>query len=865
MQKAVKISKTKRKKSHQRTNGRTKRLRVMPEAVSNGTYLEGVRREVFLDRYALKDEAGNPIEEYPEQMWRRVAKGIAQVEKSARAKKYWEDKYYLAMQDFKFVPGGRILSGAGTGFAVTYYNCYVLPSPPDSRDGIIDNLKQMVEIMSRGGGVGINLSSLRPRGARVKKVNGFSSGPINWGELYSVATHDIIQQGGTRRGALMLMLWDWHPDIEEFITVKKDLNKVNGANLSVCVSDRFMEAVKKNEDWPLLFPDLDDPNYDEKWDGILENWIELGKEVKIYKTLKARELWDMITRAAWASAEPGVVFMERYNKQHNNWYFNKINCVNPCGEEGLPAYGVCNLGSINLVPFVKESGKFDYDLLRKHVSVAVRFLDNVVDSDIYIFDEIKKTQLKGERRIGLGTMGLGDALIKMKIRYGTDESLKVINKIYKLIRDTAYEASSDLAKERGAFPKFNAEKYSQGEFIKKLPSTLRNKIKRQGIRNSLLLMQAPTGSSSLLSGVTSGIEPVYEFSFIRRDRLGEHKIYHPLYEKWRKANPSSERPEYFVSAKNLSPKEHIGVQAAIQEYVDASISKTVNAPETFTVDDVKRLYTLAYELGCKGVTFMRAGSRPGVLESIESKEEAKEIKVDGEMDREAKQIFFGNSESLVERPAVVRGATYRLKTPVGSAFVTINETQAGQPLEVFINVGKAGSDVAAMAEALGRSISTTLRFRGELSPLERAKELALQLASIGGRRSVGFGQNRIRSLPDAISMALSKHFGFKINGNENNIAKSDSGKKAGAAVVAQTSPPLGEDKTRLAGHHVDPTAAPAVSKKNVTEGDNLREKNLDNLLVASEVPVDICPSCGSSALVYEEGCAKCYACGHSEC
>ena len=305
-------------------------IRVLPTPVENPTILKDVSKKVFLDRYSLKDEAGNPIEEYPEQMWARVAKAIAQVEKGEAAKKQWEEKFYHAMEEFKFVPGGRILAGAGTGYRVTFYNCYVLPSPHDSREGIMQNLTEMIEIMSRGGGVGINLSSLRPKGARVKKVNGFSSGPINWAGLHSLATRDIIQQGGSRRGALMIMLWDWHPDIEEFITIKQDLTKLNGANLSVCVSDRFMEAVKKDEDWPLLFPNLDDPKYDTHWDGILENWIEAGGKINIYKTVRARKLWDLICQAAWASAEPGLVFMERYNKWHNNYYFNKINCVNPC-------------------------------------------------------------------------------------------------------------------------------------------------------------------------------------------------------------------------------------------------------------------------------------------------------------------------------------------------------------------------------------------------------------------------------------------------------------------------------------------------------------------------------------------------------
>src|SRR3990167_5486386 len=285
--------------------------------------LNGLSEKVFLDRYSLKDKAGKSMEKRPEEMWSRIAKAVSMVEKKSKQKK-WEKEFYSVLQDFKYVPGGRILSGAGTGFAVSFYNCFVIPSPEDSRGGILETLGQMVEIMARGGGVGINLSSLRPRGARVNKVNGFSSGPINWAELFSVATKDIIQQGGTRRGALMLMLCDWHPDIEEFITVKQDLNKINGANLSVCISDAFMEAVKKDGNWDLVFPDLDDKKYDKKWKGDIEEWKKLGGKLKVYKTIKARYLWDLICTAAWKSAEPGLHFLDRSNKRSNTWYFERL-------------------------------------------------------------------------------------------------------------------------------------------------------------------------------------------------------------------------------------------------------------------------------------------------------------------------------------------------------------------------------------------------------------------------------------------------------------------------------------------------------------------------------------------------------------
>ena len=803
--------------------------------------LTGIRKQVFLDRYAIKDDTGKPTEQTPEEMWRRVAHAVAQIEKTKELKTEWEEKFYDAMRDFVLVPGGRILSGAGSGYKVTYYNCFVIPSPHDSRGGILKTLGQMVEIMSRGGGVGINLSSLRPRGARVSKVNGFSSGPCNWAELFSVATKDIIQQGGSRRGALMLMLWDWHPDVEEFITVKQDLTRINGANLSVCVSDAFMEAVKKDGDWDLLFPDKNDPDYDTKWDGYLPNWIALGKKPVVQKTIKARKLWDSIADAAWRSAEPGVVFMERYNKWFNNYYWEYVNCVNPCGEEGLPNWGVCNLTSINLASLVNEKGEMDYKRLAEVAKVGVRFQDDVIDGDFYVFDEIRKVQMEGERRIGLGTMGLGDALIKMKLRYGSKESIPVIDKIYSTIRDAAYDASAEVAGEKGAFPKIDIKKHLEGYFVSQLPEEIKKKIKKNGVRNSVILQQAPTGTTSLLSGVSSGIEPVYEFEFMRHDRLGEHVIRHPLYEEWftgfknqhGREPVREDRPAWFVSANDLTPEDHVYVQATIQKYVDASISKTVNAPRTHTVEDVKRLYTLAYDLGCKGIAYMREGSRQGVLERMDEKKDVKEEKPVVVM------------PEVKPRPMVVHGSTYQVSTPVGQAFVTINTNGGNQPLEVFINVGKAGSDVTAMAEAMGRLISLTLRMQSPIPPMERARKIASELVGIGGARSMGFGENRIRSLPDAVAKAIDRHFGFfpkfkaeEVHANGTNGHSNGNGI---AHALADVVPVADDHATQL------PLVAQAAAP-----GRRM-------------VTVDLCPSCGEGSLVFEESCKKCYSCGYSEC
>ncbi|MBI2263454.1 adenosylcobalamin-dependent ribonucleoside-diphosphate reductase, partial [Candidatus Berkelbacteria bacterium] len=716
----------------------------------------------FLDRYSLKDKKGRPLEKTPDKMIKRVSRAVADIETTSENKKRWQKEFEQVMTGFKYVPGGRILAGAGTGFQVTYYNCFVIPSPADSRDGILETLKQMVEIMARGGGVGINLSSLRPRGFRVEKVNGFSSGPCNWAELFSVATKDIIQQGGSRRGALMLMLWDWHPDVEEFITVKQDLTRINGANLSVCVSDSFMEAVEKDGDWDLVFPDRKDPEYDEKWDGDIYAWRAMGKKVIIHKTIKARAMWDLIAEAAWKSAEPGVVFMERYNKMNNTWYWSRINCVNPCGEEGLPAWGVCNLGSINLSALVKgnnidKKGTFDFRALKRVTRAAVRFQDNVIEMDPYVFEGIRKTQYEGERRIGLGTMGLGDTLIKLHMRYGSPASLKFIDRVYRMIRDEAYSASVDIAREKGSFGKFDARLYPQGKFIQQLPDQIQAGVKK-GIRNSILLMQAPTGSTSLLVNTTSGIEPVYEYEFIRRDRIGEHIVRHHLYDKWYARHrldleaKKIEKPAWFVSANDLTPEDHVQVQAIIQKYVDASISKTVNAPKTHTPEDVKRLYTLAYKLGCKGIAYMREGSRAGVLERVDDKKTEEIPKP------EAK------APPVTKRPPVMYGLTYKTQTPLGDAFITINKDGQENPFEAFITIGKSGSDVAAMADALGRMISLALRLQSPVPARERVRQIVAQLSGIGGMRTIGFGEKRVRSVPDAVAKVLAEEFGFSVNG-----------------------------------------------------------------------------------------------------
>ncbi|HYM65058.1 MAG TPA: adenosylcobalamin-dependent ribonucleoside-diphosphate reductase, partial [Candidatus Sulfotelmatobacter sp.] len=684
-----------------------------------------------------------------------------------------------------------------------------------------------------------------PRGSRVKKVNGFSSGPLNWAELYSLATKDIVQQGGSRRGALMLMLNDWHPDVEEFITVKQDLNKINGANLSVCVSDAFMEAVKKDANWDLVFPDLDDKKYDKNWGGDIDVWKKRGGKVKVIKTVKARELWNLICEAAWRSAEPGLHFLDRSNKRSNTWYFETLTATNPCGEQPLSPWAVCNLGAMNLAAYVDKKGIFDYDNFGKDVRVAMRFLDNVIDDTHYFYKENEKVA-KDIRRTGLGILGLADALIKMKVKYGSDESLPVIEKIFKTLRDNAYIASSDIAAEKGSFPKYNKDKYQKGWHIKKLPEEIRNKIIKQGIRNAVLLTIAPTGTTSLISGVSSGVEPVYEFEFIRNDRLGKHMMYHPLYEEFKKQNPKAEKPAYFVSANDLTPEDHVRVQAVAQDYIDSSISKTVNAPKTHTVEDVKRLYEMAYDSGLKGITYMRDGSRAGVLERVDDKKE------------EVKEVAQKTILPVVPRPVMVEGVTYQSETPVGKTFITINHNESNEPFEVFITVGKSGSDVTAMADALGRMISLNLRLNGTLSPRERVRQIVAQLIGIGGARSIGFGANKVLSLPDAVAKVLSKHFEFRVNGvveDKPRIVNGASNGNGNGHATADT--------------HIQPVSTNVLPKEEIVKLEQLSLQTQSGSLSVTEGTAtglyDICPDCGAASLAYEEGCKKCYACGYSEC
>jgi ribonucleotide reductase alpha subunit len=953
--------------------------------------------KVWQDRYCLKDANGEPVEKHPNDTYRRVAKAIAEQEEEPK-REHWQSEFYRLMSEGLFMPGGRVLSGAGSGHEVTYYNCYVAPSPVDSRSGIFDNLRLMADIMARGGGVGVNLSTIRPRGSYIKTVNGYASGPVSWAELYSVTTGDVISQGGSRRGALMLMLNDDHPDIEEFITAKRDTGKLQYCNMSVAISDAFMDAVKKNGDWHL------------KWNG------------QTAKTLKARDLWNLICKSAWESGEPGVVFLERYNEEYNGKSYGKLTSVNPClsgdtlvltpngevrldsirlgdeivttkgkgivksieshhqkpvsrvtfangtsllatdghqffieegghprpilldalwfaptpytdisvlaydestdktyytpivsidrhcgiadvydiyepeadnwitssivnrgcGEVGLEPYGVCNLGSINLAAHVK-AGAVDYDLLKQTVRSAVRFLDNVIDATPYFLPENEKIQ-KSLRRVGLGSMGLADAMLLCKVKYGSQESLNFCDNVYRFIADQAYIASAMLARERGPFPLWTGQFYYDAPFISRLGDEADDAVYNYGLRNVAILAQAPTGTTSMLLGVSSGIEPNFAWKVRRKDRLGERVIYHPIYGDWMSgysedgADVYQKVPDYFVTAAEIAPEDHIRVQAMVQKYTDQSISKTINAPNSSTVEDVERAYMLAYDLGCKGVTYFRDGSREGVLSDagkVADKgdgSQGNERCIQGEVQPEstildrlpessaskedAKANENGQTKTQVERPdSPLPGLTYRVRVPLEdgdttNVYITITGID-GKPVEVFLN---SGASNRADHDIIARLVSHSLRTG---VPLEEVIDNCWKVRGYVPLFTKGC-KKPITCVANAIGYCL-EHWrqpqefsGYALS----LIGKEMAGNLAHPPVVYHydTFPETTDEEKELAKKIYESQRALFDSEQEYQEvKQEFESKGL------------LCPDCGTYSVVKQSGCPTCTNCAYSKC
>lgn len=819
------------------------------------------------------EHVDKPLETVPEQMFSRIAEHIASVETTPAKREHWTTKFQDLMDNWKYVPGGRIYTGAGTGQNLTFYNCYVIPAPKDSRGGIFDTLGQMAEIMSRGGGVGIPLSSLRPRYAYVKGVNGRSSGSVSWGSLYSFVT-GLIEQGGSRRGALMLILNVWHPDVIDFINSKKEAGKITNANISVGITDDFMDAVKGDKQWDLVFPDTSDPLYAEHWNGDLKQWKQLGGKVNVHKTVRARDIWTNIIESAWSSAEPGMYFIDRANHYSNSGYYAQLQCTNPCGEQPLPAWGVCNLGHVNLAKHMNaDNTDVDWNLLKTTVQEAVRFQDNVIDATPYFFEENHKQQMS-ERRIGMGTIGLAEMMIKLGVRYGSPEAVKFIDKLYQFIAVTAYETSVELAREKGAFPRFEAEKFLQSGFMKQMPTYIRDLVAKYGIRNVTILTQAPTGTVGTMVGTSTGIEPFFSWTYFRKSRLGVHQEHIKLAKDWLEANPGQELPAHYVTAMELSPEEHVAVQAAVQRWMDSAISKTVNAPEHYTVEQTAKLYELMYDLGCKGGTIYRDGSRDEQILATDHKKLGKDVQeqlekkaATAEKSSEPQQVMAVTAAGDVqfkiaprERPDVIAGVTYKMRTAYGNLFVTINEDKTGV-FEVFASLGKSGGFFGAQTEAITRMISLALRSNIALD------EIVDQLKGIRGP-DVSFANGQtIYSLPDAIGKILEKH----VNRAQQELKLEQPQTGETFDLVSEltsagddTQDPVSPEPPAHPALPDAPVAIQTMSQESFSTGSNLAHKKTEKVSIANLGNAPVCATCGSM-LIMAEGCMKCESCGYSKC
>lgn len=691
-------------------------------------------RLLLLDRYAHKDSNGEPIESELEQVWQRASQWAASAEDGPVLQEMWADKFYEALSSGQLVPGGRILAAAGID-GLTPYNCFVIPSPRDSRDGIMSSLSKWMEIQSRGGGVGVALDSLRPEGARVGGVNGTSSGPIAFANLFSEVTNTIIQ-GGSRRGAAMIMLDVSHPDVMKFIDAKRTPGMIENANISVKISDAFMEAVKDDAEWVMSFTDEHGREYIEKE--------------------QASVIWSAIADAAWTSAEPGVVFMERVNRESPIGYCVNHVSTNPCGEIPLGPDEVCLLASINhhaLVSIDDGQPAYDYGRLEELAAIAVRFLDNIIDIAYYPFPENEKAQ-KRIRRLGIGGMGLADAMLELGIRYGSPESVIFTESVYKTASIAEWRASALLAKEKGAFPAFDLSYHLQTPLAMRMPEDVRELIRKHGIRNGVLETQAPTGTTSALMGVSSGIEPIFDYVFRRSDRTGERVLVHPVLKEYMPPGTNWEEladqpakleelfsnlPPHFVSTKDLTPEEHVDVQAAAQRWVGNAISKTTNAPKEYTKAQVLKLYQYAYDKGLKGITLYRDGSR-----------ETQVLYHVGEDQAPPEDQYL---------PEVLSALRIKVRFPAGNGYVTISERSVGDPIELFVLLGKSGTGDNASAEALGRMISSLWR-HSNLSPQEKVQLVIDQLDGIKGDTPFGWGSRAMTTMSDGIVFALGRYLEY---------------------------------------------------------------------------------------------------------
>lgn len=747
-----------------------------------------ISQQIWDMKYRLKDQNGTFLEQTVQDTWHRIAKALSEVETEP---KKWETIFYNALTDFKFLPAGRITAGSGTKRNVTLFNCFVMGVIPDSMSGIFDMLKEAALTMQQGGGIGYDFSTIRPKGSLVKGIAADASGPVSFMDVWDSMCRTIMS-AGSRRGAMMATMRCDHPDIEEFIAAKSDSQKLRMFNLSVLVTDAFMDAVKKGEDWKLIYNN------------------------KVYSVIKAADLWDQIMRATYNFAEPGVIFIDRINATNNLSYCETITATNPCGEQPLPPYGACLLGSINLAKLVEQpfdkNAYLDVSQLEDLVSTAVRMMDNVIEVSQFPL-EAQKLEAKNKRRIGLGVTGLADALLMVGLRYGSDEAVKKTEKWMKTIALSAYKASINLAEEKGAFPLFDPEKFIVSGKMIQMDEDVKQAAHKFGIRNALLTSIAPTGTISLYAGnVSSGIEPVFAYSYKRKvlQNDGSHveeEVVDYAVQLWRDKFGNAPLPDFFVSAQNLTPADHVKMQAAAQKWVDSSISKTINCPEDISFDDFKEVYIQAYDTGCKGCTTYRPNEVTGSVLSAASEEKSSS-------DQEVNGDIIYMSEPL-DRPSTLDGNTYKLKWPDSehAIYVTINDiivNDKRRPFEVFIN--SKNMEHFAWTVGLTRMISAVFRRGGDVSFV--VDELKAVFDPRGG---AWVGGKYIPSILAAIGGILEEHM-MKI------------------------------------GFIKDSDTSLFHKSGEVTKVENLKLSRQKS-----------CTSCGQFDLQMIEGCMTCRSCGYSKC
>jgi ribonucleoside-diphosphate reductase alpha chain len=744
-----------------------------------------IAEQIWDMKYRFKDANGTAIDTTVEDSWRRVARSLAAVEEKP---KHWEKKFFSALEDFKYLPAGRILAGAGTERSVTLFNCFVMGTVPDNMGGIFEMLKEAALTMQQGGGIGYDFSTIRPKGAAVKGVAADASGPLSFMDVWDAMCRTIMS-AGSRRGAMMATMRCDHPDVEQFIVAKQDAARLRMFNLSVLITDPFMEAVKADGPWELKFDDM------------------------VYKTVQARDLWNGIMKSTYDFAEPGVIFIDRINQRNNLHYAETIAATNPCGEQPLPPYGACLLGSINLAKLVAQpfdaGAELDITALDDLVRTAVRMMDNVVDSSKFPLDA-QRAEAMAKRRIGLGVTGLADALLMVGSQYGTQQAADLAEQWLKAIARAAYLASSDLAAEKGAFPLFDKEQFLASETMMDMDDDVRDAIAKNGIRNALLTSIAPTGTISLYAGnVSSGIEPVFAYAYTRKvlqkdGSRTEEEVVDYAVQMWREKFGDKALPDYFVNAQTLAPLAHVRMQAAVQKWVDSSISKTINCPEDISFEDFKEVYMSAWDQGCKGCTTYRPNDVTGsVLSVSEDSNKAPEV------DTGADVVYLAEP---LDRPNSLEGHTYKLKWPETehAMYITINDVimnGSRRPFEVFVN--SKNMEHYAWTLALTRMVSAVFRRGGDVSFV--VEELKAVFDPRGGAWVKG---KYIPSILAAIGGVIEEHMiniGF-IGG---------------------------------AGEHLkaDPEAT----------------------IVAMAPSGKSCPSCGTPGMRMIEGCMTCASCGHSKC